>query len=256
MFKKAMRVGEDSKARQIRKFTRLHRTQHPTIETSKETVINLSGRTLDDGVSSLVQKGLNYAVTPRTIPTEDILAGVEKAVQLLPVEMAEEASQETVRIIKSSSRPRNNITRAEREALRNLKNNTDLTILPADKGNATVILNTADYKQKITSILEDPSYRRLTRDPSDLTEQKTALLLKKSTLTEDICKQLHPSGSRPPRLYGLPKIHKEGVPLRPIVSNICAPTYQLSKQDFSANSLGIRHTMSKTPSSLSRYWNH
>jgi hypothetical protein len=142
--------------------------------------------------------------------------------------MAEEARQETVRIIKSSSRPRNNTMRAEREALRTLKNNTDLTILPADKGNATVILNTADCKQ-ITSLLEDPAYRRLTRDPTDSTERRTALLLKKSTLTEDICKQLHPSGSRPPRLYGLPKIHKEGVPLRPIVSNIGAPTYQLSK---------------------------
>jgi hypothetical protein len=34
-----------------------------------------------------------------------------------------------------------------------------------------------------------------------------------------------------PRLYGLLKIqvHKEGVPLRPIVSNIGASTYQLSK---------------------------
>jgi hypothetical protein len=31
-------------------------------------------------------------------------------------------------------------------------------------------------------------------------------------------------------MYGLPKMHKEGVPLRPIiVSNIGAPTYQLSK---------------------------
>ena len=99
--------------------------------------------------------------------------------QSLPAEMAEEARQETVRIIKSSSRPRNNITTAEREALRTLKNNTDLTILLADKGNATVILNTADYKQKITSILEDPSYRRLTRDPTDSTERETALLLKK-----------------------------------------------------------------------------
>jgi hypothetical protein len=98
-FKKATRVGEDSKARQIQKFTRLHRTQHPIIKTSKETVINLSGRTLDDRVSSLLQKGLNYAVTPRTIPIEDILAGVKKTVQSLPVEMAEEARQETVRII-------------------------------------------------------------------------------------------------------------------------------------------------------------
>jgi len=134
-----------------------------------------------------------------------------------------------MKIINNSSRPRDNLTRAEREALNTLKKITDLTILPADKDNATVILNTADYKQKITSLLEDPSYRRVARDPTDSTEWKTTLLFKKSTLTEDTCKQLHPAGSRPPRLYGLPKIHKERVPLRPIVSNIGTPTYQLSK---------------------------
>jgi hypothetical protein len=116
-------VGEESKARQTQKFARLHRKQHPTTKTSKETVINLSGQTLDDGVSLLLQKGLNCAVTPRTIPIEDILAGIEKAVQSLPVEMVEEARQETVRIIKSSSRPRSNITTAESKALRTLKNN-------------------------------------------------------------------------------------------------------------------------------------
>jgi hypothetical protein len=37
------------------------------------------------------------------------------------------------------------------------------------------------------------------------------------------------TGCRPPRLYGLPKIHKEEVPLKSIVNNIGAPTYQLSK---------------------------
>jgi len=58
------------------------------------------------------------------------------------------------------------MTTAEREALKTLKNNTDLTILPADKGNATVILNTVDYKQKTISLLEDP-YRRLNRDPTE-----------------------------------------------------------------------------------------
>ena len=67
-------------------------------------------------------------------------------------------------------RPRDNLTRAEREALKTIKKNTDLTILPTDKGNATVILNTVDYKQKIASLLEDPSYRRIARDPTDSTE--------------------------------------------------------------------------------------
>ena len=33
----------------------------------------------------------------------------------------------------------------------------------------------------------------------------------------------------PPRYYGLPKIHKEGVPLRPIVSTVNTITYQCAK---------------------------
>jgi hypothetical protein len=110
-FNKAIRTEEDSKATQLQKFSRLHKIQHQNLRTSKETVINLSGLTLDDGVSSLLQKGLNYAVTPRTVPIEDILVGVEKAVQSLPVESAEEARLETVRVIKSASKPRDNLNR-------------------------------------------------------------------------------------------------------------------------------------------------
>jgi len=87
----------------------------------------------------------------------------------------------------------------------------------------------SENKQKISSLLQDPAYRKLTKDPTGSIERKTMALLKKSSLTEETCQQLGPAGSRPPRLYGLPKIHKEVVPLRPIVSNIGAPTYQLSK---------------------------
>jgi len=92
-----------------------------------------------------------------------------------------------------------------------------------------VILNTSDYKQKISSLLEDPAYRKLAKHPTDAIERKTKLLLKKPSLTEETRRQMCPVGSRPPRIYGLPKKPKEGIPLRPIVSNIGAPTYQLSK---------------------------
>ena len=37
------------------------------------------------------------------------------------------------------------------------------------------------------------------------------------------------TGSKPGRLYGLPKVHKDGVPLRPIVSCIDSYTYNLAK---------------------------
>ena len=41
--------------------------------------------------------------------------------------------------------------------------------------------------------------------------------------------QLHSSAGQVPHLYGLPKVHKQDIPLRPIVSFVSSPTYQLSK---------------------------
>lgn len=35
--------------------------------------------------------------------------------------------------------------------------------------------------------------------------------------------------SIPPRIYGLPKIHRSDVPLHPVVASFKAPTYKLSE---------------------------
>ncbi|GBP74362.1 hypothetical protein EVAR_51546_1 [Eumeta japonica] len=44
------------------------------------------------------------------------------------------------------------------------------------------------------------------------------------------------SKNQAPRLYGLPKVHKEGEPFRPVVSYVQAPTHKLGKFDW--NSIG------------------
>ena len=41
--------------------------------------------------------------------------------------------------------------------------------------------------------------------------------------------RLRCSVPQPPKLYGLPKLHKPNIPMRPIVSFCGSPTYQLSK---------------------------
>ena len=43
-------------------------------------------------------------------------------------------------------------------------------------------------------------------------------------------KRLTLTHSSAPKLYGLPKIHKETIPLRPIVSTIGSPNYNLGKE--------------------------
>ena len=86
------------------------------------------------------------------------------------MEQAEEARHESVRIIKTTAITKNNLTKNERTALRSLKKNTQLTILPADKGNATVILNSTDYITKISTLLGDSAYKKLDKDPTESIE--------------------------------------------------------------------------------------
>jgi hypothetical protein len=139
-------------------------------------------------------------------------------------ETAEEIQQETSRIPRQSKPQKKNTTKAEREALRTLWEDREITVLPADKGNATVILWSKDYDSKIRAILNHPLYTKLTADPTSKTERRTTALIKRSDIPEEDSKRLIPHASALPRLYGLPKIHNEGVPLRPIVNCIGSPT--------------------------------
>ena len=43
-------------------------------------------------------------------------------------------------------------------------------------------------------------------------------------------KRLYPTGAGSPKYYGLPKIHKTGVPLRPIISSKDSATYETAKE--------------------------
>jgi hypothetical protein len=212
-------------------------------------VVNISGKPLDDTVYSALQKGLNYTLAPTSLAHRGH-ADWDGEGYLLPAEMAEDVRQETVRIIRDCSRPKDNLTGAERKALRALRKNTDLTILPADKGNATVVLNTVEYNQKIGTLLEDLAYRRLAKDPTEAVDSKTILLLKKSSLAEKVCKRLLHAGFRPPRLYRLSKILKAVVPPRPIASNIEAPTYQISKYLACILSLLVERSIHHVKSSI------
>ena len=48
-------------------------------------------------------------------------------------------------------------------------------------------------------------------------------------LSQKVYDHLRPSATVCPKFYGLPKIHKPDVPLRPIVASQGSPTYNLAK---------------------------
>jgi hypothetical protein len=88
-----------------------------------------------------------------------------------------------------------------------LKANVCLIILLDDKGNVKVVLGTTNYNQKIAALLKGQAYRKFKKNPTESVENKAFLLLKKSSISE-VRQQLWPQSLRPPRIYGLPNIHK------------------------------------------------
>ena len=97
-----------------------------------------------------------------------------------------------------------------------------------------MVMDRKDYDDKVKELLGDEStYKVLKKDPTKKTgRDMNGILLKmkrEGTIGEKLYRHLHSSDGLPPRFYGLPKIHKNGNPLRPIVSFISSPTYNLSK---------------------------
>jgi hypothetical protein len=159
---KVVCTADDVRARHCRKFQHLHKDHHPHgLPACKKTVATLSEMSLEKAACSVLSKGLNFAVAPASVTVKDILCGVEKGIGALPEETAEEIRQETVRVLKGSHKPKDKLTGAERRALRALKTNKARPVLPADKGNAAVVLGTSDYNRKIAALLEDKAYKKL-----------------------------------------------------------------------------------------------
>ena len=137
--------------------------------------------------------------------------------------------------VQSASIPDNNLTKDEQQALKRLKNDDNIVILPADKGRVTVVMDKTDYfADKMDALVSDKqTYEELKRDPTPalLRKLNSKILTLKTTDAIDTQRyyRLRCSVPQPPKLYGLPKLHKPGIAVRPIVSFCGSPTYQLSK---------------------------
>lgn len=115
-----------------------------------------------------------------------------------------------------------------------LNKNKEILILNSDKGNKTVAMDKTEYDLKMKKILQDMcTYRRLKKDPTSVLQNKNNKLVDKLFQNNVISmiekNKLTTKTATAPRIYGLPKIHKEGTPLRPICSSVNSPSYKLCK---------------------------
>ena len=112
-------------------------------------MVNLTGRSLTAPQWDVLSKGLNFAPAPTRVPVIDTIAAVEAGARQLKEEDTEDRRGWVCGILRRAKPPKDNLTKEQRRALKELKDLEDEVILPADKGNATVVMRRKDYSTKI-----------------------------------------------------------------------------------------------------------
>jgi len=127
-----------------------------------------------------------------------------------------------------------NLNTHERTALRELKSESSIVIREADKGSAVVVMDRDRYiREGYRQLNDDNIYKRVDSTSVQQVEVDIKRLVK--TLRDDnvIPKEMADyaikEDTRPARFYLLPKVHKKGVPGRPVISACGSATEGLSE---------------------------
>ncbi|CAF4438629.1 unnamed protein product, partial [Didymodactylos carnosus] len=109
----------------------------------------------------------------------------------------------------------------QRKALKKLKTDENIIVIPADKGGKVVVMDVVDYINKIQEKLDTDPYTQLNEDPSKYIHKKLQILLSelvgKGEIDEDIMETLLVDKNIP-IVRGQLKVHKVEKSMRLIVA--------------------------------------
>lgn len=97
--------------------------------------------------------GLNFAVTPTTIPIEAIIASTEATAWKLDTQTAEKLRFHISTVLQRASITKCNLLRYLRKVVKPLRSDESIVILPANKGNSTVVMVKSEYDEKLGVML-------------------------------------------------------------------------------------------------------
>lgn len=116
-----------------------------------------------------------------------------------------------------------------------LKLNEDILVTKSDKGGHVVVLYIDMYDCAINEMISTGDYELVNMDPLVFIKQRELKLIticktnhKCKSLTSEL-RGYQPNTLQLARFYGLPKVHKPGLKLRPITSMIGAPGHTLGR---------------------------
>lgn len=205
-------------------------------------MINLSERTLSPEQIKLLKHGLKFTPTPNSNDTElqtdmkelcrklrlaerfannesdtdDDPPLVRNKTGWNPPKSKDSYLEDAIQYLKDYPRSenkniKNNLTKEENNAMKELLSDKTIVIKEADKGGAVVIMDANYYRNKIKEMLEDPDFYAETDEKADSRTRKLIHeLIKKcgKDLFDEETDYLENFEHTTSYFYGLPKIHK------------------------------------------------
>jgi len=213
--------------------------------------------TLSLAKTNVLNKGLKFGIKNKKIDTYEIISRFEELAQSLnwleinlvvsndPLKadlnskstFLQRLQQMTYEFLELSKTSFDSLTDEEHAALKLLTLDKSIVITKADKGNAVVIQDLEVYRKKLLPLLEqDGKFKKINSDETLFREKRLQIYLRSLTkvpratrLSETDYHRILPCGSKAGVLYGLPKIHKDNCPIRPIISAVGTYNYKLAK---------------------------
>lgn len=242
----------NGKIKRIKSTSNNEKVTWDCVPINPKWIINTTTTLIPEKAQRVLQMGEKFAAQSPKLPLASIITDVEHAIN--QTRISEEKKNAIRQKVTHHLRRTNNqdsraiqrkqcISGLQEDIIMTknfLKEHPHLLVLKADKGNTTVIMTKSDYQARIENLLNDPTtYEPQTSDPTASLQKEANGFIddmhKKGYIDFNVKKYMTRHNSLAPKFYGLPKIHKQNYPLRPVVSFTKSPLYSLSS--FTANIL-------------------
>lgn len=110
----------------------------------------------------ILSLALNFALPQRKLPVNEILASTELTARQLDHRSAQQLRQNLKTSLNKYKPPTSpTLSQHNPRAIASLRKDDSIVILPANKGNSTVVTNRIEYNDKVNDTLKDGTYRLL-----------------------------------------------------------------------------------------------
>lgn len=217
------------KATLKKKFMCLNPNKKLVIKTREENFKNLSGYELSSEEKALLNQGIKSCFS-YCQNIEDYILDIDNASNRLQYNLKNSFKNECLPIIQKVNKHQSKRSKQHCKLVKKLEQK-NLVITKADKGNTVVILDKDNYIRRTENMLNDEAFKLLKKDPLNKYKKQVNDCLKacNNIIADSEKKHLKINNPKIPKLYTLPKIHKPGDKMRPIVSSVNSPAYKLAK---------------------------